>query len=67
MKKENYIKEKELKNSPKPIPIELLKLLIPKAETSICKIECNDGGHGTGFFCNIPNGWNILRVLITNN
>lgn len=38
------------------------------SRTHICKINCNDGGHGTGFFCNIPIGWNnYLRVLITNN
>ena len=55
MKMENYIKEKELKNSHKAIPIEVLKLLILKAETSIYKIECSDGVHGTRFFCNIPN------------
>ena len=27
----------------------------------------SDGGHGTGFFCNIINDWNIKKVLITNN
>ena len=33
----------------------------------ICKIECKDGSHGTGFFCNIPYGWNTIKVLMTNN
>lgn len=37
-------------------------------ENQLCKIHCNDGAHGTGFFCNIPYGWNnTLKVLITNN
>jgi hypothetical protein len=68
MKKENYIKEKELSNMPKGIPYETLKILFQKMETQICKIECNDSGHGTGFFCNIPYEWNAyLKVLMTNN
>jgi hypothetical protein len=67
MEEENYIKEKELKNSPKSIPIEALEIIIPKAKTQVCKIECNDGGQGTGFFCNILYGYNILKALITNN
>ena len=24
-------------------------------------------GHRTGFFCNVPSGWGILKVLMTNN
>ena len=66
---DDYIKEKEkeLVNIPKSIPLVALKLLIPKAETNICKVICNDGGYGTGFFCNIKNDWNIEKVLMTNN
>ena len=67
METENYIKEKELSSTPKSIPLEALDFLISKAKTNICKIECSDGGHGTGFFCNIPTGWNSLKVLMTNN
>ena len=67
MENENYIKEKELSNNPKSIHLEELKFLIPKTETCICKIYCNDGGHGTGFFCNVPNSWHPLKVLMTNN
>ena len=67
MKNEDYIRENELANIPKSIPLEILKIIIPKTETFICKIECNDGGHGTGFFCNIPYGWNILKTFMTNN
>ena len=64
---EEYIKEKELINAPKAIPINVLEILISKAKTQICKIECNNGGHGTGFFCNILYNYNIIKVLITNN
>ena len=52
---------------PKSIPYKVLKILGPMMETHICKIECKDGGHGTGFFCNIPYDWGILKVLMTNN
>ena len=45
-----------------------MKILGPKLENQICKIDCSDGGHGTGFFCNIPYKWNTnLKMLITNN
>ena len=67
MKKRNYIKEKELANMPKGIPYETLKNLFQKMESQKCKIECNDSGHGTGFFCNISYEWNYcIKVLITN-
>ena len=37
-------------------------------KANICKIRCNDGSNGSGFFCNIPIGWNnYLKVLMTNN
>ena len=65
MSKQNYIKEKSLDNVGDGIPYEILKILGQKLETHICKIECKEG-HGTGFFCNIPYKWNILKVLITN-
>ena len=65
---ENYIKEKEIPNMPQSIPIEILENLIPKIKLNVCKIECSDGSHGTGFFCNIPFKWDInLKVLMTNN
>ena len=31
------------------------------------KIECNDGGHGARFFCNISNSWHPMKVFMTNN
>ena len=52
IKKENYMKVKELENIPKSISTEEMKVLLNLIETHICKIECKDGTHGTGFFCN---------------
>ena len=68
-KEKNYIPEKDLKDHPKSISIGVMKILIEYAEKKICKIYCNDGGKGTGFFCIIPlDSWNNnLRVLMTNN
>ena len=68
----NSLKEKETMDikSPKNLNDDDTKkkeILGPMIETHICKIECKDGSHDTGFFCNIPFGWNILKVLITNN
>ena len=67
MESENYVPEKTLNNLPKSIPLEALEVLIPKLKANICKIECNEGGSGTGFFCNIPSAWNDLKVLMTNH
>ena len=68
MKKEKYMEEKQLTNMPKSIPFEVSEKLCSLLKTYICKIECKDGSHGTGFFCNIPYGWNAyLKVLMTNN
>ena len=64
---ENYIKEKQLAKNPRSIPLEALEILIEKMKTSICKISCNNGGNGTGFFCNISFGWTNVKVLMTNN
>ena len=36
-------------------------------EKLICKIECNNGSYGTGFFCKLIFGEYFLRVLITTN
>ena len=68
MEEENCIKEKELENSPKAIPLEEMIILVDLAKNHVCKITCKDGSHGTGFFCNIEIGWNKhLKVLMTNN
>ena len=45
-----------------------IKVLKGFSKTHICKINCKDGSYGTGFFCNIPFGWNnYLKVLMTSN
>ena len=68
MKKESYIKEKEIVNQPQAIDTEEMSNLLDLMKTHICKINCKDGSHGTGFFCNILNDWNnIIKVLMTNN
>ena len=68
MKKESYIKEKEIANQPQAIDTEEMSNLLDLMKTHICKIKCKDGSHGTGFFCNILNDWNnIIKVLMTNN
>ena len=68
MKEENYIKEKGLLNQPKAISAREIIYLGNIIKTYICKIKCNNGSNGTGFFCNISNDWNnTLKVLMTNN
>ena len=64
---DDYIKEKQLSNLPKSVPIDILQFLIPKMERSICKIRLNEGRYGTGFFCNITKDWNTIKVIMTNN
>ena len=72
LKQQNSIQNikigKELDNLPKAIPLKAIDILVDLARNSICKIYCEDGAHGCGFFCNIPNGWNnYVKVLMTNN
>ena len=64
---ENYIKEKELAGQLKAISAKELTILLGLIKDHICKIKCKDGMHRTGFFCNIPIGWNTIKVLMTNN
>ena len=59
-------------NLPKSISIKQFEILKDLAKSHICKINCNDESHGTGFFCNIcnfSNEWtnNNIKALITNN
>jgi V8-like Glu-specific endopeptidase len=63
------IPEKVVNYHQKKIPIEIMKILFDYTEKKICKIYCNDGGRGTGFFCTIPldDLNNNLKVLMTNN
>ena len=67
MEEKNYIPEKELNSLPKAINIKVLNILLGVAKTNICKIYCKDGSHGTGFFLNINDWNNNLKVLMTNN
>ena len=64
----DYIEEKDLSGYSKSLSNEEMKILMDLNEKKICKIECNDGDHGTGFFCMIPflNDWDTLSVLMTN-
>ena len=66
MTEEKYIEEKGLENQPKTIPLKVIKILENISRTHICKIYCKDGKHGTGFFCNIPIGWENIAALLTN-
>ena len=65
---EDYIEEKYLEGQPKPISLEAMKIIDKQMENSICKINCDKNGLGTGFFCNIPfpDRKSALQVLITN-
>ena len=60
----NYIEEKNISTSPKPIPVEELYNILLLFRSNVCKINY---GNGTGFFCKITRGREALRVLITND
>ena len=69
---DEYKPEKKLKDHGKSVNKNQLKIIGLQMEKSICKIYCNDGSYGTGFFCRIPlpdyNCFkNPLKLLITNN
>jgi len=65
----DYIKEKYIPNAPNPITFDILKIILEQKEKSICKIICNNGESGTGFFCSVPfpDKYHLLPVLMTNN
>ena len=65
----DYMKEKYIPNAPNPITFDILKIILEQKEKSICKIICNNGESGTGFFCSIPfpDKYHLLPVLMTNN
>ena len=64
--------EKKLKDHGKSVNKNQLKIIVFQMEKSICKIHCNDGSYGTGFFCRIPfpdyncykNSLNPIKILI---
>ena len=63
-----YINEKLLEDYPTYISIEQTKTILEQLENCICRIYMNDGGKGTGFFCNIKyeNTNKSFPALITN-
>ena len=67
MIEQNFIPEKELDKIPKSISFEQMDIIRNQMEKSICKIKCQNGGFGTGFFCKIyfPDEFHLLPVLIT--
>ena len=66
---QNYNPQKDSDNFPHSVPIEALRIILEQSRKNLCKIKCNDGGNGTGFFCIIPfpDKFKQLPVLITNN
>ena len=63
----DYEKEKMLNRMPIPVPLEGLKKIIYQMENCLCKIFQENGGKGTGFFCNIPYYGKTIPFLLTNN
>ena len=65
---EDYIEEKYLLGQTKPISLEGMKIIQNQMENSIFKINCDENGLGTRFFCKIPfpDSKTALQVLITN-
>ena len=66
---DDYDKEKLVIGAPISAKLEVYKILLKQGEKSVCKIKCEDGGIGTGFFFLIPFPDKIrrLRALATNN
>ena len=60
------IKEKEIKNSIKPVSIEATEKILRQMKNCVCKIH-NGKDKATGFFAKIPYYNDLLNVLITNN
>ena len=55
-----------LKDTCRPVTLEQTKIIAEQMERYICKVYCNYGGFGTGFFCNINFNNIIIPSLITN-
>ena len=68
---DSYIEENCLKSHTTTMSIDAIKITLKQMENSVCRINCNDIGHGTGFFCKIilNDDWNSLsiNVLMTNS
>ena len=50
---DDSIKESLIQNQPNPISLEGMKKIIYHMENCICKIFCQNGSIGTGFFSKI--------------
>ena len=61
------IPEKNINNQSDIVSHNKMKEITFQMEQYICKIYKLDGATGTGFFCKIPFGNDLLSVLITNN
>jgi len=62
------LNEKYLEDYPKPIFLEETKTILNQMENCVCRIICNDGSKGTGFFCKIPiSTKKYIKVFVTNN
>ena len=61
--------EKHIPGFPKSVKPNILEKILEQTKKSVCKILCNNGGNGTGFFCFLPFPDRVvrLRALITNN
>jgi V8-like Glu-specific endopeptidase len=64
---EDTKKEVMIEKYPRPISIQDMKKILNQMENNICKIYKEDGGKGTGFFCNIIYKNKKIPVMITNN
>ena len=67
MEDNDTTKEILLEKYPKPITIEGTTTILNQMKYSICKIYTNNGGNGSGFFCNIKYNNKSIKVLITNH
>ena len=68
---DDYEKEKDLEGHSKSMSLEAMEIVAKQMKNCVCKIKFKVGGkngNGTGFFCNVLyDGWNSIRVLMTNN
>ena len=58
--------EKKINDYPDTVSLKGTEEIVKQMKKSICKILLGEK-EGTGFFCKIPFGNNLLPVLITNN
>jgi len=67
-KKDVYKKFNGIFRISRALSLKVMKSLMAKMKRQICKIECSEGGFGTGFFCFIQYDYNLtMKVLMTSN